>query len=92
VRQCRYPIRRCELCGAELDPCPARFDGEGTYCGFYPCQCDEARAEDSDRQEWIVSTEGAAELKGVRWAIVAAPTNYKLEIRCKTHINYWRNP
>jgi hypothetical protein len=24
--------------------------------------------------------------------IVAAPTNYKLEIRCKTHINYWRNP
>ena len=29
-------FRRCELCGRALTPCPARWDGEDTFVGFYP--------------------------------------------------------
>ncbi len=28
-------------CGRELIPAPARFDGEFTYVGYFPCRCDE---------------------------------------------------
>ena len=50
----RTPARmkkRCSECGLELTPAPARFDGEPTFVGYYPCQCDEARAEDAERLE-----------------------------------------
>jgi hypothetical protein len=47
-----YPTVYCKDCGRKLTPCPARFDGEPTYVGFYPCQCNEARIEDVEREEW----------------------------------------
>lgn len=28
-------------CGRELTPAPARWDGELTYVGYYPCRCDD---------------------------------------------------
>jgi hypothetical protein len=48
--------RRCKDCARQLTPCPAklRADGEQTYVGFYPCQCNEAREEDAERDEWKV--------------------------------------
>lgn len=30
---------KCEICGAELKPAPAKFDGEFTYVGYLPCNC-----------------------------------------------------
>jgi hypothetical protein len=27
----------CSVCGREVQPAPARFDGEFTLCGWYPC-------------------------------------------------------
>ena len=29
----------CEKCGREMIPAPARFDGEETTVGFFPCVC-----------------------------------------------------
>ena len=29
----------CEMCGREMRPAPARFDGEDTFVGFFPCVC-----------------------------------------------------
>lgn len=52
LRGSLYPVRRCELCGAKLDPCPSRCDGEDTYCGFYPCLCEAAREEEAERAEF----------------------------------------
>lgn len=45
------PTRRCEDCGRALTPCPARWDGEDTYVGYYACPCEEARTEDTDLEE-----------------------------------------
>jgi len=49
-----YPGMRCENCGRLLSPCPGKLHatGERSYVGYYPCPCDEARAEDADREEW----------------------------------------
>lgn len=32
----------CEECGKPLIPAPARFDGEYTTVGYYPCKCSRA--------------------------------------------------
>lgn len=45
------PVKRCEDCDSLLRPCPARVDGEETYVGYYPCQCEEARTEDRELDE-----------------------------------------
>jgi hypothetical protein len=29
----------CKLCGREMRPAPARWDGEPTYVGHFPCAC-----------------------------------------------------
>jgi hypothetical protein len=34
----------CPTCGRNLEPAPARSDGEATYVGYYPCRCG-SRAE-----------------------------------------------
>jgi hypothetical protein len=44
---------RCVDCGMRLAPCPARFDDEDTYVGYYACQCNEAREEAEQRAEWF---------------------------------------
>lgn len=31
----------CKLCGREMQPAPARWDGEPTYVGYMPCACDK---------------------------------------------------
>jgi hypothetical protein len=43
--------KRCELCGSRQDPCPALWDGEPTFVGYYRCPCEDARREDHDREE-----------------------------------------
>jgi len=35
----------CEKCGREMRPAPARFDGEDTTVGFFPCVC--------SREAWL---------------------------------------
>lgn len=32
-------IGYCKYCGGELKPAPANFDGEPTYVGYLPCNC-----------------------------------------------------
>lgn len=34
---------KCEHCNKTLNPAPAklRADGEQTYCGYFPCNCQE---------------------------------------------------
>jgi hypothetical protein len=27
----------CEKCGKKVFPAPSRYEGEDTYCGWYPC-------------------------------------------------------
>lgn len=31
------PSAYCKVCGTECPPCPARFDGEPTFVGYYSC-------------------------------------------------------
>jgi hypothetical protein len=33
--------RICVGCGKPLIPCPARFDGEDTFVGYFPCTCNK---------------------------------------------------
>lgn len=56
------PDRCCEDCGRRLTPCPARWDGEDTYVGFYRCSCAEAREEDAERAEWNAPAEDVIEV------------------------------
>jgi hypothetical protein len=34
--------QNCKLCGRELKPAPAKWNGEPTYVGYYPCPCNES--------------------------------------------------
>ena len=38
-------LKKCPHCGTELKPAPAKWDGESTYVGHLPCDCDKSKQE-----------------------------------------------
>ena len=49
---------RCPDCGRKFLPCPARWDGEPTTVGFYPCVC--------SYESWLANREDGEGLGGYR--------------------------
>lgn len=53
----------CKVCGKQLIPAPARFDGEATYVGYFPHDCQRAPQVNKEVQDWEYQAKALSAIK-----------------------------